>query len=156
MIFFLGLFSSCSSNDDPSATNLDTHVDIYLKNSENENLIDTPNFLSNNYKIYYLIDGVSTEIYNPNMDSPRNFFINNETSPISMRLFLNYSENEEFPITYIKWNQTDIDTLKAQFDRGIENNVDYVICKKIWLNDEIVLDDATPNGITGREITIVK
>ncbi|WP_298141784.1 hypothetical protein [Flavobacterium sp.] len=156
VMIFLVLFSSCSNDDKPTAANLDASVSIYLKDLENKNLINTSNFLSENYRIYHLIDGVSTEVYDTNMDNPRGFFINYETSPICMALTLNHSENEQFPITYVKWNETDTDTLKAQFDRGSENNVDYVVCQKLWLNDELVWDVTTPDGITGREITIVK
>ena len=158
LILMMGIVfcCSCSNDDNPSSENLDAAVSIYLNDSEGKSLIDTPNFLSQNYRIYYLVNGISTEVNNSFADNPRGFFINDETSPISMFLGLNFAASEEFPITYIKWNDTDTDTLKAQFDRGTENNDNYVLCKKLWLNDELVWDVTTPDGITGREITIVK
>ena len=85
----------------------------------------------------------------------KNIF-NNESNPISMKLFLNHSVTEEYPITLIEWNTNDTDTIKTYFRRGIENNTDYEICEKIWLNDVLIWDISTANGLTEREITILK
>ena len=57
---------------------------------------------------------------------------------------------------FIKWNNTDTDTIKTYFRRGIENNTDYEICEKIWLNEILIWDISTLNGVTEREITILK
>ena len=149
---------SCSDDNgnNPSNTNIDVGVSFYLKNASGENLLNTSNYISDNFRIFNVINGEVQEVNMPQMDYPRNFFINDETTPISMRLFLNHTENEEFPITYIKWNQDDTDTIKADFDRGTTNEIDYIICKKIWYNDQLVWDTTTPAGITGREITVTK
>lgn len=147
------LLCACSQdNPVPSSYVVDNYVDIYLKNEQGDNLLNTSEFNSNEFKIFYLLNGNAVEIYNPQMDAPRNFFIITETDPICMRLFLNDVASESFPITYIKWNETDTDTLKASFLRG-EN---YVRCSGVWLNDELVWDQSTPSEGTGRSITIVK
>lgn len=69
-----------------------------------------------------------------------------------MRLFMNDVPTELFPETYIKWNETDTDTIKASYGRG-EN---FVICNKVWLNNRVVWDFNSPPGISGRNITITK
>lgn len=158
LIIALSIITGCSNdnNNFKDADNIDNGVSIFLKSTEGSNLINTSSYNSDNFKIYYKINNETIEINNPVIDYPRNFFISTETNPISMKLFLNDTSTEEFPETLIKWNENDTDTLKASFDRGIENNEDYVICKKIWLNNILVWDTNTPAGITGREITITK
>lgn len=148
------VFLSCS-NDNPNPTpqsyNIDTSVDIFLKNSANENLLNTENYNSENFRIYNEINGEKVEVYNPLADAPRNFLIITETSPVSMRLFLNNSITESFPKTYVKWNEEDTDTLKAYIYRT-ENLIQ---CKKLWLNDALIWDETTSSN-TGRRITITK
>jgi hypothetical protein len=162
LIIFLFILSLSSCDNDKNSpvlnqVSLDNGVSIYLKSSsENSNLLNTTNFQSSNFKIFYLINGLSVEQNNSSLDYPKNFYINNETNPISMKLFLNHSSTESNPITYIKWNDIDTDTIKVYYKRGVENNTNYEICEKIWLNENLVWDLTTPNGVTGREITILK
>jgi CMP-N-acetylneuraminic acid synthetase len=149
--------ASCSDDSNKSeSANIDTAVNIYLENNTGESLLNTDNYQSNDFKIYYLNNNNVEEVNNPLMDSPRNFFIIDEDNIKAMRLFLNSNQNEENPVTYIKWNETDTDTLKAHYSRGMGNNEDYVTCDKVWLNEELVWDTTTPSGVLGREITIVK
>ena len=160
LIIIIGLliFNSCSNdcNKSNDTVNIDNGITIFLKSREGNNLLNTINYNSTNFKIYNKINNENIELNNPNMDYPRNFYINNETNPISMKLFLNHSDTEEYPITLIKWNNTDTDTIKTYFRRGIENNTDYEICEKIWLNEILIWDISTLNGVTEREITILK
>jgi len=158
LFIVLLIFNSCStdSNKSNDAVNIDNGVTIFLKSIEGNNLLNTTNYNSNVFKIYYKINNENIEINNPNNDFPRNYYINNESNPISMKLFLNHSVTEEYPITLIEWNTNDTDTIKTYFRRGIENNTDYEICEKIWLNDVLIWDISTANGLTEREITILK
>lgn len=142
--------ASCSDENNKSGgVNIDVDVNIYLENSMGENLIDTDNYQSANFKIYFYNNSVKEYL------NPPNFFIINENNIVAMRLFLNDNKNEENPVTYIKWNETDTDTLKAHFNRSRGNN-ENVICDKVWLNDKLVWDISMTSGVLGREITIVK
>jgi hypothetical protein len=154
----ISLFSLSCSNDNSNAenTNLEVEVSILLKDTNGENLLGTPNYIPTDFRIYNLVNGQTEEVYNPDMDYPRNFYINSDTTPIYMRVFLNHSSTEEYPITYIKWNENDIDTLRAFYSRGTENDTGYVICQKIRFNEVLVWDTNIPQGVTGREITITK
>lgn len=151
------IVSSCTS-DNPtpigSGNNLDNSVIIYLKSNEGNNLLNTTNYNSSNYKIYYKIANEFIEQNNSNLDYPKNFFINSETNPISMKLFLNHLSTESNPITVVKWNDTESDTIKTSYRRGIENNNDYEICEKLWLNNSLIWD--INNNQNGRQITIVR
>ncbi|GAW90669.1 hypothetical protein FPS14_contig00083-0006 [Flavobacterium psychrophilum] len=116
--------------------------------------MNTINYNSNNYRIYYKNGNEYIEQNNSNLDYPKNFFINSETNPISMKLFLNHLSTETNPITVVKWNDTESDTLKTFFRRGTDNNTDYEICEKIWLNDALIWD--INNNQNSRQITIIK
>lgn len=154
-LIILSIMSSCTKdNPAPTSTNLDNSVIIYLKSSEGNNLLNTTNYNSNNYRIYYKKGNEFIEQNNSNLDYPKNFFINSETNPISMKLFLNHLSTEINPITVVKWNDIESDTLKTSFRRGIENNTDYEICEKIWLNNALIWD--INNNQNGRQIIITK
>ncbi|AIN75140.1 hypothetical protein O8E88_002344 [Flavobacterium psychrophilum] len=151
----ISIISSCTKdNPEPTSTNLDNSVIIYLNSSEGNNLLNTINYNSNNYRIYYKNGNEYIEQNNSNLDYPKNFFINSETNPISMKLFLNHLSTETNPITVVKWNDTESDTLKTFFRRGTDNNTDYEICEKIWLNDALIWD--INNNQNSRQITIIK
>ena len=155
VLFIFGC-SNNENNNSNDATNIDNSVAIFLKSPEGFNLINTSNYNSNNFKIYYKLNNEVVEIYNPSLDFPRNFYINNETNPISMKLFLNHSSLEANPTTIIKWNNLETDTIKTYFRRGTENSTDYEICEKIWLNNVLVWDINASNGSSLKEITILK
>lgn len=155
LLFIAFLLLSCSHDHSGSEnTNIDTGVNIFLKNNDGLNLLNTPDYLSENFRVYNVVGGQAIEVNEPHLDYPRNFFVNTETSPASLTLFLNSDPHEEFPVTYIKWNENQTDTLKAAYSRG-SGNEDYIICNKIWLNNNLVWD-ISADGTEGREITIIK
>ncbi len=116
------LVLSCGS-DDCGCTNLDRHVDIAVIDSEGNFLINSDNFYD--IDITYLINGDEE-----NGEAP--LFIEGEYPRV--RLFLN--NYGELPITYIKWNALDTDTIKATFTN---NNT---LLQKAWIN-EILLNEPT-------------
>ena len=155
LLAILIISTSCSNDKtEPISNNLDIGVVIYLLSSEGNNLLNTVNYDSNNIRIYYKKGNEFIEQNESNLDYPKNFFVNTETNPISMKLFLNHLPSESYPITVVKWNNSESDTLKTSIRRGIENNTDFEICEKIWLNDELIWD--IHNNPNGRQITITK
>lgn len=153
--FITGLITLLSCSNDKSKNEgfyLDTGINIFLKNSHGENLLNTTNYNSDRFKIYYKINGQKIEVNNPLMDNPKGYAINNLTNPISMGLGMNDADTELLPITYIEWNDSDTDTLKTYYHRT-EN---LIVWTKIWLNDEEISETTTPPNGSGRWITIVK
>jgi hypothetical protein len=153
--FIAGIASILSCNNDNiiKGVIVDVGVNIFLKDEQGENLLNTSNYNSDNFKIFHEIDGQKIEVYNPLMDSPKGFSIINENNLKYINLSMNMDENVAIPITYIQWNDTDTDTLKTTYSRK-ENSV---IWNKLWLNNKVVWDSGTPNGPTGmRDITIIK
>lgn len=143
------IFISCSK-ENPTEMNIDTSIDISVKNSEGIDLLNPNN--SNSFKeqsisIYYLTDGELTLYNEPNLDYPNGFFIFQHENEYRLRLFPNTSSNESLPETVIKWNSSESDALKC----NIEKTDNSEICTKVWLNDILVWENNSD-----RYIQIVK
>lgn len=137
----LFFFSSCEKADEERQNfNLDTNLKFTVVSKEGEDLLDpaNPNGISENeIKIYYLVDGVKKEIYDNNLDYPRSFRIYKDLADeFRLVLFPNYSEDMDRPVTYIQWNEQDIDTVEVSYDRY----PDAIRTSKVWLNGDLILD----------------
>lgn len=98
-----------------------------LLNPENPNSIDKTKI-----KLFYLINNELQEVFDPTKNYTRNFFIYQHEDGYRIRVFLNSSEKEELPETYIQWTESDTDTIKAKFRR----TTSLVAVQKIWLNEK--------------------
>lgn len=136
--------TSCNKSDEMQQQsqqqfNLDALLEFSIINSENQDLLNpnNPNHITQeDIKIFYLINGQSKEVYNPLMSNPRNFLIYKHESEYRIRISPNISETEEIPITYIKWNNNDTDTIKVSYNR----TPNAIQQRKIWLNDIQIWD----------------
>ena len=149
MLLSVMFLSSCNSDDEKkNEFNYSTGFEMIVKNSEGIDLLNpnSPNTLNtNNIKLFYLKNGVSEEVYNPSLDLPRNYMIYLQSDGIyRIRIFPNEIQSEEFPISYIKWNETDIDTIKCKL-KYTENAV---VLEKVWFNEVFKLDTTLNNGLT--------
>lgn len=134
IILILFIFNSCKK-EEPLAFYIDCGVEITVKNKDGKDLLNplTPGaLLSQNIKIYYLINGVKKEVNYGNYVNPQNFNILELDGIYRMRLILNQAD--PISTTYIQWNASDTDTLKSQIYRpeGL------ITCKGIWFNDSLV------------------
>lgn len=152
LVFAILLFVMSSCNKDKEGKfNLDAGIEIYVQDKSGNDLLNPS--IQNAYKeseikIYYLIDGVKKEVYYPNYDYPRNFRIIEAGSKYYMMLSPNGNDSEEYPTTYIQWNESDTDTIKCEFSRTSNS----IICTKIWYNGSLAWSDYS----NGRIIQIVK
>jgi hypothetical protein len=154
------LIISCNSDDNNNDNNyaLETAIAFTLTNQIGEDLLDPTNsnaYLSNSIKIYYIKEnGDIEEIYNSNLDSPRNFRIispdNSDLNTYAFELYPNTYVMEN-ATTYIEWNDTETDTIKTNYRYG-DN---YTICNKIWYNNVNVWTENT-NVNSGRLFEIIK
>ncbi|MDR6843611.1 hypothetical protein [Flavobacterium granuli] len=159
ILFLVILCISCNDNDDPEIIDgvvINENVDVYLKNSAGENILGTDKYPENSISIKYLIGGKEFGYgYNSTgaiLDNPKGFFIeklSEQETGKGMRIFLNADSSEDYPITYLRWNETETDILKAKYKRMGGS----VLLEKLWLNDVLVLG---VEGQTTRYITIVK
>lgn len=141
MILLLGMMAlSCESENPTNAAVMDTGVEIAIYDTSGTDLLNPNNpnaFQAEEIKLFYKIDGERVEVFNPMMDYPRNFFIFQHENEYRIRIFLNINRNASRPVTYIQWNETDTDTLKAEFRYPNSS----VISEKVWFNGEPVITD---------------
>ena len=137
-IFVIG----CSDDDEYMVCcNTGTHMDgieIAVKNENGADLLDPNNpeaYQENNIKLFYKVDGEIVEVYDSTLDSPRNINIYKHENEYRIGINLNYDRNEDQPITYIQWNETDRDTIKAQFHyTGPEDSNYSFTIENLWFN----------------------
>jgi hypothetical protein len=139
------MISSCQENtEDPAGELLDVGIEISVKSAEGVDLLNpqSPGHIEENkIRIFKLVNGENVEVYDPNMDSPRGFMIFEHASEFRIRIFGNESSTDEYPITYVKWNESDTDTLKYQIIRKNDNSC--VSISKVWFNSIEVWDQET-------------
>jgi hypothetical protein len=141
-IVVIALLCSCSSDDSPEQFVYDVGVEFSIKDSQGNDLLNPENentLNSSEIKLFYVVNGAVEEVYDGNMDYPRNYVIY-DYAPVSeyrISVFLNNADTEAQPITYIQWNATDTDTLRSEIYR--RNNL--VKIKTLWLNNELIWSD---------------
>jgi hypothetical protein len=130
---------SCGSDEVSSQDNFDISLELNVSNAKGEDLLDpktTNSFDQSKIKIFYLTDGKLVEVYDGTKSSPRNFLVFQREGHYVLRVFLNHSETEKYPETYIQWSENNTDKIKGEFTR----TVNAVIKKTIWFNDVAVTD----------------
>ncbi|MFA7616466.1 MAG: hypothetical protein WCY16_07800 [Weeksellaceae bacterium] len=133
------LFVGCSDSDDSNFDfyNIYSGAEFGIFNTDGQDLLNPDNpdhWDTSAFRVFYLINGEVQEVYNPNMDDPRGYTIYKHANEYRAGVTLNNSETEEYPITYIEWNDEDTDTVRASFQR-----TEYgIIQDTLWLNDEVV------------------
>jgi hypothetical protein len=128
---------SCNSDNGQEQFSFDVGFELSVKDMDGNDLLNPENansFKASEIKIFYLINGVMEEVYKADKDYPRNFFIYKHENEHRIRVFLNHSETEETPETYIKWNETDTDVLGAKVNQTPFN----VKIDNIWLNGNLI------------------
>lgn len=119
---------SCSENNNDKSTTgfaINANISVLLKNSEGIDILGNDKYPTNGIIAKYLIKGIIVQNDNPaaiNPDYPNNVKITKQGDSHFITVFLNLAASEEYPITYIHWNATDVDTIKAQYKRT-ENSI---------------------------------
>ncbi|WP_264552248.1 hypothetical protein [Flavobacterium sp. N2038] len=129
---------SCNSDEIINGFDFDTSLNISITGSNGHDLLDPINsdaFDQSKIKILYLVGGKL--IQKPNgTDYPGNFLIYKQDNRTIMRIFLNDSEDEKYPETYIQWDENHTDIIKIEFNR----TKNAVSKKTIWFNNELKTD----------------
>ena len=135
LLVLLLIFTSCNE-DDCGCTNFDIGLNIKVMDANGIDLINESNF--SDIQINYLVDGVTRPGVSP-------FLIDDEFGP-RIGITLNNDSSDEYPVTYVKWNDEDTDTIKASFKN---NNR---IVEQIWINDQLI----NPTESPGYFYTLIK
>ena len=154
IIFLAILATACSksSGGNENSVNIDTYLDIFLKNAEGTNLIDSEFYPSQEFKVFHELNGQNVEIINPKNNTTTGFILTNDPENKRLRLFVNDQLRMPISVTYIEWKTGQRDKITAFFDR----RDNYLGIVKILLNDAPIWDGTTPPNGFGRNITIVK
>lgn len=133
---------SCNKDNNTAGVSIYSVVEFSIFNSENEDILDPDNpdhIDESNFEIFYEIEGEKVEFYktiNPGvtLDYGRGFKIYEHENEFRIAIFINHDDSSAKPITYVHWNDNDIDTIKATFNRRGGS----IIQEIIWLNGEKV------------------
>jgi len=126
LIMIISCSDSKENNNLPQSIIVAKSISIELKNNEGSNLLGSNEYPISDIAATYLVNGKIVQSNSPH-DYPNNVLFYNKNQ--GTQIFLNDSSSEEFPITYIKWNKTEIDTIKSHFNRA--NNS--IIIDKLWI-----------------------
>lgn len=110
-----------------------------ILNPEHPDAIDTDQI-----KLYYVINGTAVEVYDPAMDSPRNFGVDEDPNDGFYKISIIANHTATVTETYIDWNETDRDTIICT----IEFHDNATFLRKVWYNGEYKLDTAANMGLT--------
>jgi hypothetical protein len=123
-------------------------IDIQLKNKDGINLLG-----NHKYPIDKITatDNLEQKKSNNNgailLDYPNNIMFVDENKIQFIRVFLNNSASEKFPLTYIHWNKTETDTIKAEYHRTGNS----VILARLW-----IFKNNSWEEIKSKPLTIIK
>jgi hypothetical protein len=149
LLLILILFFSCEKEQIIGGF-YDASVEIRVQNENGNNLLDpsTPGAIDpEEITLYWLQNGEPKKKFDSFLDYPKYFRIIEEPEYI-IEVQMNSDENEEFPVTYIRWNESDTDTIKCEFTRT--TGTEY--CSKLWCNNELMWEAYA----TKRFITVTK
>ncbi len=145
LLTLITLFA-CNSDDDNDETKLigvyvDVGIDLTVINSDGEDLLNpnNPNHLDlDKIRVFYEIDGELQNMYDPNMNAPRMFWVvkHDHENFYRMKLTLNAKETESKPKTILQWDDGSRDTFETTFERTSNT----LIKKKLWLNGEFLTE----------------
>jgi hypothetical protein len=165
LLFFILYGTSCSEENISEGYSISTAVKISVVDQQGSDLLDPDNennLKSENIKIFHMIDGELTEFSEGYLDYPKGFLIYN---PYDLGFNEQYlfcllatdasastGELESLlPVTYIQWNETDMDTVKCQYYQT--DNI--LECTKVWFNGVLVWTSPGESG-EGRWFQIFK
>ena len=134
---FIVLLAECTKNADPQVV-VYNMVEFKVVDSNGNDLLDPENvdqIDESQIKVFYKVDGQWQEVFDANMDYPRNFFIYQGEYSYRMRVFLNDTESGVLPETLIQWSDSDADTIQAEFNRTSSS----IVLQKIWLNGDPIV-----------------
>lgn len=139
---------SCKIEEPIPGVDVDVDIVLLITNSSGENLLSQETIGSypiDGIKLFYQEDAKVVEVYNPNLDTPRNFKVlkNEGNNEFFMLLFVNEGKGltEETTITYLQLNGGDMDTIRSTITRPTNTKSNRsVYCDQVWYNDVLKYD----------------
>ncbi|NOQ27457.1 MAG: hypothetical protein GQ564_19005 [Bacteroidales bacterium] len=165
VLLFMILGLSCSE-DEPITEGVFISLDVKISLTDQQglDLLDPNNqnaINTDNIKIFHMIDGELKKFSKYLMDDSKCYRIYNPTElGFNENYVFNfaytspsyYTHEKEEPITYIQWNETDMDTVRCQYQYTSNSS----ICTKVWFNEIVVWDRDDSEANSSRWFQIVK
>lgn len=118
---------------------IDVDIDFLLQNPNGQDLLDSnteQNLLNSDIKVYFTENGVEREVYNTNLDCPRNFCILDDGNKKILRMFpLDKVTGSGKDTVRIQWNSLHSDIVVANIIRKESKQSDVTFCDSVWVND---------------------
>ncbi len=137
ILFFL----SCQKENNLTGAYIEGSIDISLEDSLGNDLLKSSNEKSyklDNIEVYYLVDNKvkpATELTHTMDDYPNGLLFYKKDNKSCVRIFVNLYDLNDSTTTYVKWNETDTDTISILFER--ENSY-FILQQKIWFNNHLI------------------
>lgn len=131
------IFSSCEKDKPTPGERVDVAIDILLQNSVGEDLLNSQtnnNLLNSDIKVYQIVNGTETELYNSDLDCPRNFCIIDDGKNKVFRLFPIEKIEAQRASLLIKWNSLRSDKIIANIVSNQNGNNSNTFCDSVWVN----------------------
>lgn len=127
-ILVLSLFASCKKN----STIIEAAVSMQVVNQQGVNLLNAPAvYDKNNIEVYHVKNGVPELYVQPPYNAgPAFSLLKDAEGNQRIAVFLYFDRNERSSLTLVKFGNTKIDTIKANF-RFDESSV---FCEQVWFN----------------------
>lgn len=129
------IFIGCSKEHINGGVDLNLHVDFSIKGEDGVDKLSpksTNTLNTDKIKIFNKIGEEVKLAYDATKSYPKFYHIFQDGPSYRMRVFLNYISDER-SISYIQWNENNIDTLEVEYSRL--NNILNV--KSLWLNGDL-------------------
>ena len=139
MVAGIGCDSSLEQND----ANISASFELSLKDIRGNDLLDNnqPNSIDiEEIKVFYELEGIKKEMREDHFHLRKYYTVYRTLSgDHNIRIFLNHSEKEDTPTTYVQWSEEDTDKLEGQFRYHSGN----VILNKMWINNKLVWEGSS-------------
>lgn len=159
ILIFSGILTLFSCDEDSgTGTVISNDVLITVVNKEGEDLLDPSNPESINIeeiKVFYLLNGIKTEINRSNLDYPKMFLVTDpdmNSEYYRILLFLNIEDDSEITTTYIELKPNIVYEFRSELNRSGNSVTD----EKIWLQNELICDVNVNRGRCSTTIMIAE
>lgn len=139
--FFVFITSFFSCELEGPGDVVDLGIDMVLRDTLGENLLEVSTdkkIVQDSIKIYYIENGIEKEVYIPNLDYPRNYYIYDDN--IYGKVFRVFLTNDlslsGMRRVIVKWNSKDQDIIDGHFVREeiANGRNEAAYCDTVWVN----------------------
>lgn len=133
------MIGGCKKENGVDGVVMEADINLYVVDENGKNLLKDGQ-KADGLRLYYIVDGVEKEVWNPNLDNERNFSIENyqgegkyKGEPL-LKVVANTIDQATTTKLLLKWNDSTVDTLTTELTRKGSS----LWVTNIWLNGDIV------------------